>query len=362
MLTQSIANLLVKEMSSVLKLNVNVMNADGYIIASNDSSRLHQFHEASTIVMDTGETIHLTAENIHLYKGVKMGINLPIEFQHEIIGALGITGSPEEIGDRAQLVKIMAELLVKQAYMVTQHERLQHVKDSVVEELLKDDAELWKVRRWMQLLGMPFEIEQSSLFLIEVQEQSTQQNAQTNRLFQLLQVEDYLFSKVDSDQYLLAVPSTAKATLAYLQPQSLTKQLQSYPHIRISSTLPIQDWDSFSIAFQECQHALKLAPPSARFVHFQQYEMEIIVQTAKSPFLDRLLLRFPQQILLEQQLLLTTLFQFNMHIQQTADALFVHRNTIVYRVKRFHEQTGLNPLNIQDAFKIQLLLWAIQNK
>jgi DNA-binding PucR family transcriptional regulator len=45
-------------------------------------------------------------------------------------------------------------------------------------------------------------------------------------------------------------------------------------------------------------------------------------------------------------------------LEATARALFVHANTVRYRLRRAHEVTGLNPSDPRDAYTLRVALTA----
>ena len=47
-----------------------------------------------------------------------------------------------------------------------------------------------------------------------------------------------------------------------------------------------------------------------------------------------------------------TLADCNMNITQASEKLYMHRNSVVYHIKRIKKQTGLNPLNFYDLCKL----------
>lgn len=65
--------------------------------------------------------------------------------------------------------------------------------------------------------------------------------------------------------------------------------------------------------------------------------------------------------------LIKTLDQFladNLNVSQAAKHLYLHRNTLVYRLSKITTLTGLNPRNFDEAMglKLALLLWEQNNK
>ena len=49
---------------------------------------------------------------------------------------------------------------------------------------------------------------------------------------------------------------------------------------------------------------------------------------------------------------LQALADCNMNVSKTAEKLFYHRNTVVFRLNRIRSKTGLNPLVFRDLVKL----------
>jgi carbohydrate diacid regulator len=68
------------------------------------------------------------------YEGSKNGINLPIEFNEEIIGVIGITGNYNQVYKYGQIIKKMTEILLLDSYRREQHMIEQKARDRFLEE------------------------------------------------------------------------------------------------------------------------------------------------------------------------------------------------------------------------------------
>lgn len=53
---------------------------------------------------------------------------------------------------------------------------------------------------------------------------------------------------------------------------------------------------------------------------------------------------------------LRSLFENNLNVSQTARSLFMHRNTLIYRLNKVRSATGLDPCSFNDAVKFLILL------
>jgi carbohydrate diacid regulator len=54
---------------------------------------------------------------------------------------------------------------------------------------------------------------------------------------------------------------------------------------------------------------------------------------------------------------LQTFLNHNGNIQKTASALYLHKNTVIYRLKKIAQRTGKDPHLFHDALSLQLALW-----
>ena len=50
-----------------------------------------------------------------------------------------------------------------------------------------------------------------------------------------------------------------------------------------------------------------------------------------------------------------TFVSCNMNVSQTARNLYLHRNTVIYHLRKIKEETGLDPYNFCDLVKLMKL-------
>ncbi len=109
------AQQIVSEISSIVKQHVNMMDSAGYIIASTNPQRIGNFHEGAKKVVDEQlKEFYVTHETET--PTTRAGLNLPIVIDGETIGVIGITGEYEQVFNYGQIVKKMTEILVRESY------------------------------------------------------------------------------------------------------------------------------------------------------------------------------------------------------------------------------------------------------
>ena len=98
------AEIIVKELNTIINDKINMMNEKGVIIASTDQERIGQEHEgAKRIINDRLEELIIHSHD--RYEGSLEGVNYPIIISNEIIGVVGITGPYNKVAKYGQITK-----------------------------------------------------------------------------------------------------------------------------------------------------------------------------------------------------------------------------------------------------------------
>ena len=89
-LNERLARQIVARAMKILSFSVNVMDERGLIIASGNPERIHQRHEGAVLALTENRVVEISEATALQLKGVRPGINLPISYQGELIGVIGI--------------------------------------------------------------------------------------------------------------------------------------------------------------------------------------------------------------------------------------------------------------------------------
>ena len=89
-LDPQLAQSIVDKMMESIPYNINMMNEKGYIIASGDKNRINTLHIGAIDTIQSGKTKPMVES---FGKFGQPGVNIPVEFNGETIGVIGITGA-----------------------------------------------------------------------------------------------------------------------------------------------------------------------------------------------------------------------------------------------------------------------------
>lgn len=109
-LSRELAQRIVDEVSPSLGHDVNIMDRTGIIIASSDASRLDVLHVGAQQAARTGRPAIIRAGDEP--EGAKAGINLPLRLDDELVGVVGLTGDPALVMPVAQVLVLTIGLLL----------------------------------------------------------------------------------------------------------------------------------------------------------------------------------------------------------------------------------------------------------
>lgn len=141
---------------------------------------------------------------------------------------------------------------------------------------------------------------------------------------------------------------------------------EEYPDIaaRCGVGAPVDDLSQWGDSFRQAGQALEMArrlrnrkplyfPDLSVYRLLLQLEYHPELQTFKQEILGPLLAYEGGSELLRT---LEAYFESNANLSQAADALFIHRNTLIYRMERIAEISGLDLDNTETRLAIQLAL------
>lgn len=339
MLTHELANEIVTRTMHIVPYNVNIMNAEGAVIASGEKKRLFDIHSIAVEVLRTGKTISISPTG-DCPPGTKPGINLPIRFQEKAVGVIGITGDPLEVAPYAELVQMAAELLVNQAYLseqLRQNERIAyHLLRALVVGEVEDESAF---RERLQATGL------DSLFLPLRVWALSKAFGQTfpKELGHFFQYEER------GEQFFFETQPEEKRFESFLQKNNC---------LLIATAGPVAH--SFGTVASSCnlaRAALSLYEDAdfsgKRLLYFEETMLEgLTFEWQKSGTIQPFLTLLSPLLASNQSTeLMETIKQYFIHngdIKKIANQQFVHSNTVHHRLNKIKALTGKNPKVIRD--------------
>ncbi|MEI0495471.1 sugar diacid recognition domain-containing protein [Brachyspira intermedia] len=95
------------------EININIMNEYGEIIASGDKGRIGKINLGALEAIKNARSMNNFNFIDNDKESSRPGINMPLVFNNEIIGIVGVTGDPDEIKLISNIIKMTTEMLIE---------------------------------------------------------------------------------------------------------------------------------------------------------------------------------------------------------------------------------------------------------
>jgi carbohydrate diacid regulator len=432
-ISPDIARPIVSKVMAIFPYNINIMDAEGVIIASGDPDRVGSYHAGAVKVLRSRSPLEIFAKDMRDLEGVRPGVNLPIEFRGEVTGVVGITGDPETIRDYGFLVKTMVEMSMEQTFLVEQFRLEERTREGFLHNLLFGwhDVALLQKRAEMlgydltkqrialvaQISGCPDSskmVEQEHIRLQAVKDETSRiiQQAVSGR-------DSIITGQVGGDYVAVLLPFEGKPADANpVNTRSYRRVIETAQRIlnvtqrtlgvevsigiaEVPSGIYTTDAASgaregehidggpmenairgLAVSFNQALQALEIGQRLSRkhgiflfadlklarlVAELPRQSQRLLMTNTLGPLLESCSTKSSRGggRLRDGAELLRTLQEFLDHggdSKPTAEALFIHRNTLSYRLDQIKELTGLNPRLLNDAvlFRVALLSRELQ--
>ncbi len=359
-LKDTTARQIVQRTMSIIQYSVNVMDEHGIIIASGEPSRIHQRHEGAVLALTENRIVEIDSATASQLKGVKPGINLPISFQEQLMGVLGISGEPSEVRAYAELVKMAAELIIEQMSLLEQKQWDKRYREELVNQLILQDIHSTSLNSMASYLGVNLQ-QPRVVMIIELHQPDSEVLRSLIDYFEY-SVRDHLVTFTHFNELVVLKPITLKQAswdpqqeLAELQ--RFKGQIESAGFLRMIVGGYFADEGGIHRSYQTAKatqamaHRLKL---KNKYVFYTDYQLPALLGGLADSWQAQELSKVWLKLLAEDNkgILQTTLRQYfeqNCDLSQTAASLYIHINTLRYRLQRIEEITSLKISDLQQA-------------
>ncbi|GKW31022.1 CdaR family transcriptional regulator [Pectobacterium brasiliense] len=374
-LNAKMAQDIVARTMQIIDSNINVMDARGKIIGSGDQERLGELHEGALLALSQGRVVDIddaVARHLH---GVRPGINLPLRIDGEIVGVIGLTGNPSQLRQYGELVCMTAEMMLEQArllHMLAQDSRL---REELVLNLIRTDDLSPALMEWAQRLG----IDLNKPRVAAVIEVDSGQLGVDSAMAELQQLQT-LLTTPERDNLIAIVSLTEMVVLKPAlnshgrwdaeehrrRVDTLMSRMAESSRLRVRLALGNYFSGPGSIArsYRTARTTMSVGKqrmPAQRCYYYQDLMLPVLLDSLRGGLQANELVR-PLSKLKAMDgngLLRRTLgawFRNNVQPGATAKALFIHRNTLEYRLNRISELTGLDLGNFDDRLLLYVAL------
>ncbi|WP_334123078.1 CdaR family transcriptional regulator [Glutamicibacter sp.] len=339
-LASALAQKVVDTISPTINRHVNIMNEHGIIIASSDSSRIGTLHAGSLEVLRDQRVIRVTHGDETA--GTQPGVNLPLKINDRVCGVIGLTGAPHEVEPLADLIALTVQLLVAQEREHSRSARRAAEARDILSALLAGNVAPEIIGRMLQAHGLSGHLHLEVCLVGKGQaagqepvfEQPGTQGVSTSWVtlfgarWRLRKAsEDHGQNVVEPNDRYLGGPGMADVGELLARAEVL-RTLVARPEL-----IPLQG-------------------------HHDLWTEDIAVAIARTPVSNLKYLAIPAQELNQEQAKTLLVVASVASMSQAAEVLHIHRNTLMQRLERIGQVTGVDTRLTSESLRLQHAIYA----
>ena len=333
---------IVEELSTLIDQSVLVTDKTGFIIASTDRQRLNTFHEGASLSIKSLKQLHMTEEMSNKLRGVRPGMVMPIVIEDQAIGVIGITGTPKTVEKYAKLVQKVVELFVTDFLSRQQRERsVRELEYFVSDYFLKKLSDIETTKK-AKLLGFPIEnfcriaILQGSQYI----DQEVVERMKNNQTIH----PDLMIVRSGLGQLIFFIPEVEKNQLMSSFEKMEMRLMKVYEDFQ---PIGVGQPGDLKSSFLQAQTAINISIRQKKIVFEEDLKLELLYYELSDDCINTFLSRTIKPILEDKELFdtLEVYFNDNGSLQEIADKLFIHKNTLKYRLSKIESLLSIQMSN-----------------
>jgi carbohydrate diacid regulator len=359
-ISQQSAQSIINEMSSIIDHQFNLINADGRILASTNPARIGSFHGgAAKIVRDSLEELVVLSDDE--YPGTRKGCNFPLVIDNDIVGIIGITGEYAQVYKYGQIIKKMTEILLKdndaqERKKIDDRIRTRFLHDWIMTDQSATDPS-FSHRALVQEIDISLPRRVVLLRIDPIAKYSDDAAGQqlidtVNRFVRraLAGIPGAIFSKTTNEMICLLPDQSDEAIQQFVGRIRAEAQAQYAVNLIAGADsdhggAPVAIHQAYQKACKALQACAEAKDKDLVFYGEITYELFLgeISEHTKQQFIRRVFKGCDEKEMREYMGLLKTLYETNGSITQTAEAHFIHKNTLQYKLNKLTQRTGYDP-------------------
>lgn len=360
-LSQPLAMKIVEELSTILSQHINFIDKEGWIIASSDRARIATMHMGAKKLIDE-QLPFLVIHNDEEFPGAKKGVNLPIVVDNEIVGVIGITGEKERVEKYGEIIRKLTQMYIS--------DENQRVARSQEEKIVTRFLENWLMHAHAAhesnftdvaaSIGVSLSTPRRIVMASFVDQDNANLKDKQAKLDSATQYMRRMFSG-QRDTYALRIGTRHVFLIHNASDEAIFEQCKL-----IQDAIKRQfDWDvrfGYDAATFDPFHAhanyiqakkalhAAIVVPTNPIRGYQDLYLELLLSEISTPlrheFIDKLFKSMDFKLVHEAMHYVDVLYACEGSLSQAATKLFIHKNTLQYKLNKLSEQTGYDPRHI----------------
>lgn len=362
-ISKKLAQQIVQSLGDIINQDINYINNNGIIIASTDYTRINSFHRASLECIKKRAIFVIDYDD--QYEGVKKGINLPVYFENEVVGVIGITGNVEEVEKYGTVIQKMTEILLKENWLKDNKTKKREINRNLIDAIINDKLDSFSFIPESLNNSLKY-IVVSDLSVILKNKDIVETEYLTNKILEIFEnnhnFENIFVTIIYQQLIIIHLESNIYNLENFL---NTTKKIIKTKFENISLNFGIsQRFYNLNSAKKYYNQALDALSWSINFgftkeiLYYENMDIGILLTAINKKnrlnFVNKILKNIDKQEIKFYDNLLNIYGKHNGSIKLISKELFMHKNSIQYRLNKLKELTGYDARIYNDYIILKL--------
>ena len=342
-----------------LQYNVNIMNDKGIIIASKDSSRIGDFHEVAYGILNGTLESGVVRDN-KKYIGTKPGVNMVIAYKNKPAGVICVTGDPDTVSSFATLVKRSMEAMLEYEMQIEAEHHKKSKIDQFLYYLLFDQGMTPAIAATLaDSVGYNMELLRSCIIISYDADYSQKKIIQAiisaegysnQDIMTITQNNDIIIFKALTKDFSNAIQEYRDIIQKYIN-NFFEKLPSSYNRDKINIYVgSIQrSFDKYRYSYAHAQELELLTKEKRDIFFFNDFILDYDRNLVTIKIYDNIFNSYKELFNEEDQKQIAEtidiLAKNNYNIVNSAKALYIHRNTLLFRLNKIKDILNIDPIS-----------------
>ncbi|MBP5653367.1 MAG: helix-turn-helix domain-containing protein [Lachnospiraceae bacterium] len=357
---------IVLRLSDTIGQNINIMDTDGVIIASSDPAREGKVHGGALKLLRE-RLDRLIVESNDQFPGARKGVNLPVVFNSEVVGVIGITGDVGEVYKYGEIIKKMTEVLLLEERAKDLDVIEQKARDRFFNEWVIDGLEDRSPARFGALItalsvdtGIPYRIVAIAPFTNPGLSDDT--HTEISRIVRRTVAKELKGNVFrTASRMILIIPERSVPRLDDVMSAIRSRILTSYS-VKIKtgasdSGAVLHLTGAYNRAVAALERAIEADLP-APVTYYDPFDINYLLRdlapAARKSYLDALFGDASPEVRSSALDFASVYLEENGSLEAIAERLFVHKNTVKYRIQKLTQLTGTDIRTCRGAYDFPL--------
>lgn len=352
-LSRQTAQKIVDAVKEVCGYDINFINNRGIIFASTDESRIGNFHEIGKKAIDMGETIEVESDD--LFMGTHKGVNIPYRYNKEIIAVIGISGKPDEVRKYALLAQRITSLILKEHEIDSLNYNRKSWLNYITRSLIEGrEFEYNELQPYFNELKLNINWNYRTVVVrINIKDNISNISSVENDIYRTFEkISARLFTFQFPNEYVALLPEHQYVNCSDAL-EGLASEYKNIISMGVGNSLSI--WHQFE-SYQCAEIAIESLEDGENYSVFDKLDLEIILgcinENVKNEYISKTISKLDR----EDRKILKIYFDNNLSLKDTSDKLFIHKNTLQYKLNKIKNITGYDPRVFKDALKLYMAI------